>query len=82
MPLPPPHPADLTSGSLIESLIQSAAALATSSIPAEQLTTITPALLEAVANSIASLNAIVVSSTSVADIQKVGASGVALGWLG
>ena len=56
----------------MQSLIQSAATLATSSIPAEQLTTVTPAMLEAVANSIAALNAIVATSSSVEDVQKVG----------
>lgn len=69
-----PRPADLNQAALVQSLITQANALATS-IPTSELTTLTAAMLEAVANSIAAMNAIIANSNSVDDVMKVRGGG-------
>lgn len=63
--------ADLTQGSAIQSLLQTANAIASGSIPAADLTALTADMLAAVANAIAALNSIIETSTDVTQIQKV-----------
>lgn len=57
----------------MQQLLAQASALAT--IPSADKTVLTAAILEAVANSIAAMNAIIAESTSTADVQKVGGHG-------
>ncbi len=73
---PPPLPlADFTSGALVQQLVQIANTLAAASIPPAELTTLSSAVLEAVANSMAAMNSLIETSDSVEAVQKVGGHG-------
>lgn len=66
-----PSLADLNSGALITQLVQLANTLAAASIPSTELTTLSSAVLDAVANSMAAMNALIETSSSVEDVMKV-----------
>ena len=63
---------DLTTSAAITSLLQSAQSLAAEEDPSSVNPTVTPAILQAVANALAAINSVAATATSAVDVQKAG----------
>ena len=63
---------DLTTSAAITSLLQSAQSLAVQEDPSSINPTVTPAILQAVANALAAINSVAATATSAVDVQKAG----------